>query len=215
MGHDISNMHQVALGYLELAKDMPSGEVQAEFMDKSMGVLQRSTTLIGNVRKLQKIHDGLFQTQEVDVGRVLVDIQSEYAAVSGKTITLNMNEHDRCIVHANDLLHDVFSNLVNNAVKHTGDCTQIIVGLNVIGDKGRRYCRVAVEDNGPGIPDDYKERIFNRMHKGTARGMGLGLYLVRTLVNSYNGSVWAEDRVKGDHTKGARFVVLLPAVDNQ
>jgi signal transduction histidine kinase len=43
--------------------------------------------------------------------------------------------------------------------------------------------------------------------------MGLGLYLVRTLVDSYNGSVWAEDRVKGDHTKGARFVVMLPAVD--
>jgi PAS domain S-box-containing protein len=210
MGHDINNMHQIALGYLELAKDMPSGEVQAEFMDKSMGVLQRSTTLIGNVRKLQKLHDGLFQIQEVDVGRVLVDIQSEYAAVSGKTIILNMNEHDRCIVHANDLLHDVFSNLVNNAVKHTGDGTQIIVGLNVIGDNGRRYCRVTVEDNGPGIPDDYKERIFNRMHKGTARGMGLGLYLVRTLVDSYNGSVWAEDRVPGDHTKGARFVVMLP-----
>jgi signal transduction histidine kinase len=164
------------------------------------------TIVLDNVQDLAENDVVLINNQQYEIGSI---------DGTGKTITLNMNEHDRCIVHANDLLHDVFSNLVNNAVKHTGDCTQIIVGLNVIGDKGRRYCRVAVEDNGPGIPDDYKERIFNRMHKGTARGMGLGLYLVRTLVNSYNGSVWAEDRVKGDHTKGARFVVLLPAVDNQ
>jgi signal transduction histidine kinase len=42
--------------------------------------------------------------------------------------------------------------------------------------------------------------------------MGLGLYLVKTLVDSYGG-VWAEDRVPGDHTKGARFVVMLPAAE--
>jgi signal transduction histidine kinase len=44
------------------------------------------------------------------------------------------------------------------------------------------------------------------------KGMGIGLYLVKSLVDSYNGRVWVEDRVPGDHTKGARFVVMLPAV---
>jgi signal transduction histidine kinase len=42
--------------------------------------------------------------------------------------------------------------------------------------------------------------------------MGLGLYLVKSLVESYHGSVWVEDRVPGDHTKGSRFVVMLPAI---
>ena len=71
-----------------------------------------------------------------------------------------------------------------------------------------------VEDDGPGIPDDLKSVIFNRTLRGTskARGMGLGLYLVKSLVDSYGGKVWIENRVHGDHTKGARFVVLLPAV---
>jgi signal transduction histidine kinase len=133
--------------------------------------------------------------------------------VSGKTITLNMNGHGKCIVRANELLHDVFANLVNNAVKHTGDGTEVTVGLDVLEDNGRRFYRVAIEDNGPGIPDDSKKRIFNRMHKGSVRGMGLGLYLVRTLVDSYGGKVWAEDRMSGDHTRGARFVVLLPAIE--
>jgi signal transduction histidine kinase len=43
--------------------------------------------------------------------------------------------------------------------------------------------------------------------------MGLGLYIVKTLVESYGGRVWVEDRVAGDHTKGARFVVMLPTVE--
>jgi signal transduction histidine kinase len=46
-----------------------------------------------------------------------------------------------------------------------------------------------------------------------AKGIGLGLYLVKSLVESYDGQVWVEDRVPGDHTKGARFVVMLPTIE--
>ncbi len=60
-----------------------------------------------------------------------------------------------------------------------------------------------VEHDGPSIPNGTNK----------AKGMSLGLYLVKTLVDSYNGRVWAEDHVKGDHTRGARFVVMLPASD--
>jgi signal transduction histidine kinase len=106
-------------------------------------------------------------------------------------------------------------NLVSNAIKHTGDRADINIGLDLVNDNGGKYCRVSVEDNGPGIPDDFKGVIFNRVLKGTskARGMGLGLYLVKSLVGSHGGRVWAEDHVTGDHTKGVRFVVMLPAVE--
>jgi signal transduction histidine kinase len=72
---------------------------------------------------------------------------------------------------------------------------------------------VAIEDNGPGIPDELKPRLFKRQLAGDrmAKGSGIGLYLVKTLVNSYHGRVWAEDRVYGDRSKGSRFVVMLPA----
>ena len=213
MGHDINNLHQIALGYLELAREMPASEGRDEFLDKPVEVLQRSAQLIQNVRKLQKLREGGFTPEMIDVCNILADVQSEYRAEPGKTIRVNLGDHEKCFVSANGLLHDVFANLVDNAVKHTDDRTDITVSLDVMRDRGRPYYKVAVEDNGPGIPDDSKEMIFNRLHKGTAKGMGLGLYLVKSLVESYHGKVWVEDRVQGDHTKGARFVVILPAVE--
>jgi PAS domain S-box-containing protein len=216
MGHDINNMHQIALGYLELARDMQADAGKIELLDKPIEVLQRSAQLIKNVQKLQKLKEDMFQSQDIDICQFLVDVQREFGAVPGKTITLNLNRCDRCHIRANELLHDVFSNLVGNAIKHSGDRADIKLILNIVNDKGSRYCQVSVEDDGPGIPDDFKGKIFNRLLKGSenAKGMGLGLYLVKSLVNSYGGRVWVEDRVAGDYTKGARFVVMLPAIDN-
>jgi PAS domain S-box-containing protein len=211
MGHDINNMHQIALGYLEMARDMQAIAGQTEFLDRPIEVLQRSSQLIRNVRKLQRLRDGVFQTQETDVIEVLSAMQREFGALPGKTITLNFNGHEHCYVRANELLHDVFANLVSNAIKHTGNPAEITIDVDNVVDEDKSCYRIIVEDDGPGIPDDSKARIFNRMHKGSERGIGLGLYLVKSLADSYGGRVWVGDRVLNDHTKGARFVVLLPA----
>jgi PAS domain S-box-containing protein len=212
MGHDINNMHQIALGYLELAREMYPEAGDGQFLDKSMEVLQRSARLIQNVRKLQKLREGVFQAESVDICRLLSDVQREFGAVPYKQVTLNLNGHERCLVRANELLHDVFSNLVSNAIKHTGYKADIVIDLDVEEENGRHNCRVSVEDNGRGIPDDFKGKVFNRLLEGTdkAKGMGLGLYLVKSLVESYGGRVWVEDRVPGDHTRGSKFVVTLP-----
>lgn len=216
MGHDINNLHQVALGYLELAEgDMLHGDIRREYLEKPKEVLQRSAQLIDNVRKMQKLLDRSLQDQVVELREVLLDVKRELGSVPNKPIMLDLNGPDQCHVRANELLHDVFSNLVTNAIKHTGVSTDITITLDVMSEEGRLYYRVSIADNGPGVPDNLKGIIFNRALKGTnkAKGMGLGLYLVKTLVDSYGGRVWAEDRVPGDHTQGARFVVLLPAVE--
>jgi signal transduction histidine kinase len=74
---------------------------------------------------------------------------------------------------------------------------------------------VTIEDNGPGIPDELKARLFTRSNKGFQRssGKGLGLYLIKMLAEDFHGKVWVEDRVPGDHTKGARFMIMLPAIE--
>ncbi|OPY28769.1 MAG: aerobic respiration control sensor protein ArcB [Methanocella sp. PtaU1.Bin125] len=214
MSHDINNMHQIALGYLELAKELPPGPLKDEMIEKPVEVLQRSARLIKNVRKMQKFHEGAFQTTDINVAKLLADVRREFGAVPGKTIRLDLNGHDHCIVRGNELLHDIFANLVSNAIRHTGDRADIGISLDVVNNDMGRCCQVSVEDDGPGIPDELKESIFNRLLKSTAktRGMGLGLYLVKSLVDSYGGRVWVEDRIKGDHRKGARFVVMLPVI---
>lgn len=215
MSHDISNMHQVALVYIDMARDMPQGPRQQELLDKSIKVLKRSADLIKNVNSLQKIQDVTLKNREIDVCLLLSDVYKEYGSVPAKNITLNFNGNDKCVVQANELLYDVFSNLVGNAIKHTNDNCAIAISLETSNDGKGKSCRICFEDSGPGIPDDLKEKLFASKLNGSpgSNGNGLGLYLVKLLVDSYSGQVCVEDLVQGDHTKGTRFIVMLPALD--
>ncbi|MBA7671576.1 Adaptive-response sensory-kinase SasA [subsurface metagenome] len=64
-------------------------------------------------------------------------------------------------------------------------------------------------DNGLGVADDRKEIIFQKGYKEDkgGRGMGIGLSLVKKIIESYKGQIWVEDRVKGDYTKGSNFII--------
>jgi signal transduction histidine kinase len=221
MGHDISNMHQIAIGQLELGQDIfnTDGKLEGEnksIIDISLQSLWRSAKLIDNVRKLQKIRSNDVKNIDISLDDMLAGSIMQYDGLyPDKSIKVYYGEGPH-IVKANDLLRDVFTNLIGNAIKHSnGSKVDISVKLDDVLDNGKKYYKVSIEDDGPGIPDDMKENIFNRLQRGEtkARGMGLGLYLVRSLVESYNGKVWVENRVHGDHTKGSRFVVILPAIE--
>jgi PAS domain S-box-containing protein len=221
MGHDISNMHQVAMGQLELAQDVidTEGKLEAanrEMIDTSLQSLWRSARLIDNVRKLQKIRSKDVNYSAISLDEVLAGSIKQYDGLyPDKSIKVDYGEGPH-IVYANELLRDVFTNLIGNAIKHSnGGKVDISIKLEDMNDNGRKFFRISIEDDGPGIPDNLKDRIFNRLQRGEskARGMGLGLYLVKSLVESYNGKVCVEDRVMGDYSKGSRFVVLLPAME--
>jgi signal transduction histidine kinase len=218
MGHDINNINQVALGYLEIAQERAGpGETERSLIRKPYEALKRSSRIINNVQKLQKVRSGAVISEIIDLGVILKDVQSEYSQPD-KNIGLNFDTSSKYPVKANDLLHDVFSNLVGNAVKHSnGRLIDISVSIERIRENGRPYYKVCIEDNGPGIPDDAKAQLFERFQRGNTRAMGtgLGLYLVKSLVDSYDGMVLAEDRIKGDHAKGTRFIVMLPALDRE
>ncbi len=220
MGHDISNMHHIALGQLELAREIMTekGKLdgdEKELIDTPLQILERSAKLIDNVRKLQKLRLGEHNMKAIDLGALLADVVEEHSIIRDKNIVIDYSATSGQLVLAEPLLKDVFSNLVGNAIKHSNGAVQIWVKIDDVKENNSRYYRVTIEDSGPGIPDDMKNKIFNRLQqsKAKARGMGLGLYLVRSLVNSYNGRVWVEDRVTGDHTRGSRFVVMLPAME--
>ncbi len=218
MGHDINNINQVAMGYLELAADALSlDNGDKELIEKPLEALRSSVRLIENVQKLKKLDGGGLRAEAIDLNKVLLEMKTQYTESNGKNVVINYEPEPYCRVMANGLLNDVFSNLIINSIKHS-DPQQpltINIGLEQVTEKETKYYKVIVEDDGPGIPDNLKNRLFIRFQRGQTKaiGKGLGLYLVHTLVNDFHGKIWVEDRMQGDHTKGARFVIMLPAVE--
>jgi PAS domain S-box-containing protein len=219
VGHDISNIHQIMEGQLELAQEIMAeqGKLQGdekELIDTPLRILIRSNKLIENVRKLQKLETGVCKSERVDIGETLGDVVGMYSSIPDKDASIDYAPVLGCIVEANPLLRDVFANLVDNAIKHSNGSARISIKVDKVVKDGRANYRVAVEDNGPGIPDEKKREIFRRLKSGQThvRGTGLGLYIVKTLVESFDGVIEVEDRVKGDYTQGARFLVYLPVV---
>ncbi len=215
MGHDINNMNQIAQGFLEMALDtLDLTPAQKDLLEKPLGALQSSSKIIDNVRKLQKAERGEFPSKTVDVCTVLDDLKARYSNVPDRKLTINFEYTHPCYVPVNELIGDIFSNILGNAIKHSDPHKPLIINMgieNVTWDD-RDYFRIMIEDNGPGISDELKETLFSRFKRGETRasGKGLGLYIARTLVQSFQGKLWVEDRVHGDYTSGTRFVVLLP-----
>ncbi len=220
MSHDIRNMNQIAVGYLELAiNKLESGEKMDErdiaLLKKPFDALQRVTQLIDNVKKFQSKRSVEFKYTTIDLGKMLEEVKGLYSSITVREIIINYAPI-QCSIKANELLKEVFSNLVGNAIKHSTGPVEITIGLTKAENDNKKYCRVIVEDNGPGIPDDRKKKLLTRISGpfGRVSSKGLGLGLSKTLVDDFHGKIWIEDRIQGDHTKGARFVVLLPIVDD-
>jgi len=136
-------------------------------------------------------------------------------SIKDREINVRVDAPKLCFVKANDLIRDVFVNLIDNSIKHSDPSKSLTIDIIIkpVVDNKREYFLCVIEDNGPGIQDWVKDKIFMRFSRGTtkAHGKGLGLYLVKRLVEDYNGKVWVEDRVPGEYAKGVRFVVMLPA----
>jgi signal transduction histidine kinase len=216
LSHDINNMNQVAIGYAELAvNEMNRGVTDPSSLEKTIDMLVSISRLIDNVRIIQRVKAGEIKPKMIDLGLLLGETIGRYRSIRGRTVTINFNRQDDCRVMATELLQEAFSNLISNAIKHsTGEIT-IDIDMQKARYKGVEFCIVSISDNGPGIPDEKKKVMFTRFMRGStkAKGTGLGLYLVKSLVETFKGYVWAEDRVPGDHTKGSRFVAMLPSIE--
>ncbi|WP_019177055.1 GAF domain-containing sensor histidine kinase [Methanomassiliicoccus luminyensis] len=211
LSHDVNNLNAAAKGYLELALEREKLTLKAkQYVSNSNDLLDQVSRLIENVRKIQRLETEARSLSLIDLSWMLEEVQHEWEQVPYKEVTIEFQREERRLVLANEILKDVFDNLVGNAVKHSGNDVYIRIKSSTYYEGGKEYHRVDVEDNGPGIPDDAKEKLFQRFVKGKARGHGLGLYLVKRFVEDFNGRVWIEDRIPGNYKKGARFVVLLP-----
>ena len=130
------------------------------------------------------------------------------------TVTPEALRHERgseLSIHADrEEVQAAVSNLIDNALKYSGDNLPVEVSVSRNGGK---YVEVRVKDQGPGIPPSELKRIFRRFYRirgpvaARVKGTGLGLYIVRSVARRHKGRAWAESRGPGH---GSTFVLQLP-----
>ncbi|MDV2480594.1 PAS domain-containing protein [Methanoculleus sp. Wushi-C6] len=205
--HDIRNAENVTLGYADLLDETLSG-VEREYLQKLRAGIKKSIEITANVGTIRKIRESRAGLVPVDLDRV---VREEIAHRPDARITY---DGLAVAVLADDLLPEVFTNLIGNAAKHGGPDVEIAIAVEEGPDEGT--VRVSVADTGPGVPDDVKEAIFARFEQGKARGsgQGLGLSICRMLLARYGGTIRAEDRLPGRPEEGAAFRFTLRRVED-
>jgi two-component system, OmpR family, sensor kinase len=223
MFHDLMNYSMAIRGYLDLATAQPDDAGIERYIDRAMKQIDVTAKLVERVRKLSAIRSADKKNMlRIDLTRTIMNQASKTTGIfpSKKVqFTFDFKTED-AFVMANDLLPDLFHNIFMNAIRiDPHDTVMIEVGLKGETERQdeseKRSWIVSISDHGPGIPDERKLSIFLGVQKfmsaEPARGMGLGLSIVKSLLDLYGGDVWVEDREPGYHEKGAVFFVRLPA----
>ena len=218
--HDVTNQNLAMQKYLEMSigKEVDKDK-QEIFLKSALSKLNNTINLIQKVRRLSSVRskDKTSLLRLDLVNAIRNQIPHSVNRFPKKKVKIKYkNIPENCFVFANDLIGDLFDNLISNAIKHNPrDKVEIEISIDNRHDdfSERDFWVVSVADNSQGISDDRKRGIFDITSRfGTISGRtGLGLSIVRSLVSMYGGSIWVDDRVKGNHTKGSIFSVLFPA----
>jgi signal transduction histidine kinase len=213
MSHDIRNFNQVSMGYLELLQlNENLTPDERAYLEKSLHGVLGSNKLIDDIKRVRMIREsGGKDIVPTDLGKVITeDIQKVLQSHTGQHVVINSDAHPGELVFANSLAHDVFQHILENAIKYDTHPDKVIdVDINESSFEGKDFWTVHIADHGPGIPEARKKSIFERMSGGSTRGAGLGLSIVRLIVDKLGGRIWVEDRVPGEPSKGSVFVVQL------
>ncbi|MBN1109495.1 MAG: GAF domain-containing protein [Methanomassiliicoccales archaeon] len=216
--HDVANYNVPIHGFLEmLIKDPKLDERQRRYVKGALAQSQNISNLISDVRKLWSIleSESAVELMPVDIIPLLHDIVREIkSSYFYSNIPLEMQYPEGgALVMGDQLVRDVFFNVINNSAKY-GEQRGVEVVVRPDSMEETKYWRVEVRDQGKGIPEERKPLLFKRFENldtaMAAESHGLGLSVVKALVDRYQGKVWVEDRVKGDSSKGSTFVILLP-----
>ncbi len=204
--HDVGNKNQVIDGYLELISEYDHPDEVKKFVDEAKKAVKENEEMIEKVRKLRKIGEEE-EIDEFELRSVMDKVLSEYRdQMREKSINLDMDELD-ITVQGGALLEELFSNLIENSIYHS-NCDEINISSRTEEDE----CVVSVEDDGKGISDEMKDKIFEKGFKrGKTAGTGLGLYIVNEIVDNYGGSIEVKDSDLG----GACFDIRLEKISTE
>lgn len=217
--HDMRNILTAISGSAELYSLYKDKSDKLKEIDNLFDMIReqskRGAQLISNVQKLSKIEDSGFTMEKTDVNEILNDaIEFIISSYKNRVIKINISGKEaKYYTQANELLLDVFENLLINSIKHNDNPTvEIQIKVSKEKKKKKKYLKIEFIDNGRGIPDARKETIFQRVsnQERSRIGIGRGLSLVKFIIESYHGDILVKDRIRGNYSKGSNFIIYIP-----
>ena len=216
LSHEMRTPLNAVLGWAKIL--MARSEVDPDLLARGLHVIERNAIaqakMIDDLLDMSRVVAGKLrlETQPVDLLSVLiaaVDVVMPAASAKRVTILTSFDRGTVRVIGDPDRLQQVVWNLLSNAMKFTVAGGTIVVKLQAVGT----LARIVVSDTGPGISEDFLPHVFERFRQNdtsSARrygGLGLGLALVRELVELHGGTVRATN---GGQTSGATFTIELP-----
>jgi two-component system sensor histidine kinase ChvG len=222
VSHEIKNpltSIRSALETLDLVKDKSQRDRLTALLQADVKRLDRLITDISNASRLDA-ELSRDRPRPIDLNVLIGDIVSVYDGTvkpGEAVVVLTPAPGDARVLGRDGPLGQVFRNLIDNARSFSPPDGEVRVSLRRDEADPVRPLSITVEDDGPGIPPDNLETVFERFYtsrpRGTAFGAnsGLGLSIVRQIVEAHGGLVRAENRIGPDGSvAGARFTVVLP-----
>lgn len=208
VSHEIKTPLSVIQGYADLLQNKNlSAEKRSEYTYRLSEAIATLTSLVANILKLNKIENqGIIQKE-----KFLLDEQLRYCILSfedkfdEKNLNLNVDLEELTIESDKSLLEIVWNNLISNAVKYTDYGGGIYVSLKKESNK----TVVRISDTGCGMTAETQKHCFEKFYQGDSshsqEGNGLGLALVKQVVNMLDGEV----NVTSEMGKGTEFTVII------
>lgn len=187
----------------------PSPEVIRNVSDMAKRQIQQLSRLVEDMLDVSRIATGRLrlETSECDLSELLTSVLETFteqlqAAGVQTRIDAESGLKAECDPQR---IEQVIANLISNAIKYGGGAP-----LKISARRETQHIEIVVEDEGPGISEEDRERIFQRFERavpaGESSGLGLGLYISRQIIESHGGTI----RVESEAKKGSRFIVCLP-----
>lgn len=156
---------------------------------------------------LAKMSSG--EKSEIDVSERLANAVALFGRTENASITFERNVEHACILANVDQIISVFNNLLKNALQSTSNGAH--VDIKVIVDVVDNNVEISISDNGNGIPDEIKSKIFKPNFTTKSNGMGLGLSIVNNIIVNSNGKIWFETY----QNVGTTFYICFPLYTNK
>jgi signal transduction histidine kinase len=202
LAHEVRNPLGAITLFISMLKgdidDRPQAVELVEQIEKSIASLDHVVSNVLHFAKSNKLQRG-----PVNVHSVLKEVHSHFSSLYGPGATIELSLAGNPFMVADDqALRQCLYNLITNALQVTAyrGSLKIKAGESATGDE----ITIAVQDDGPGVPQEMMARVFEPFASGRSGGTGLGLSIVKRIVEAHGGSI----RVR--NTPGAEFTISLP-----